>query len=127
MTVKCGDAVSISLNGTKYKVLKGTEPQVNKGGKVIEEDQEYGDGTSSPYLSNKVASISGLQIVVEEENSDAFEAAKSLGAMPVVLECVSKSYECTGYILGEVTISAPKRTTSEFTIKVPDGAGIRES
>lgn len=127
MTIKCSDAVSISLNGTKYKVLKGIEPQVNKGGKCIEDDQEYGDGTSSGLLSIKPASIAGLQIVIEEENNDAFEAAKGLESMPVVLECISKSYECTGYILGEVTVSATKRTSSEFTIKVSDGSSIRES
>ena len=47
--------------------------------------------------------------------------------MAVVLECLTRSYECTGYILGDVTISATKRTTSEFEIRVSDGGGVRES
>ena len=124
---KCGDAVALTLNGTRYKIVKGNEPQVNKGGKVIEESQDYGDGTSDAIFSNKPAGITGLQIVVDEENAEAFEKAKGMESMGVVLETVTKSYECTGYILGEVTISSTKRTTSEFEIKVSDGGGVRES
>ncbi|MBQ9149864.1 hypothetical protein IJX73_02925 [bacterium] len=127
MTVKLGDAVALTLNGTRYKVVKDVEPQINKGGKSASEAQEYGDGTADPYFVNSAGGITGLKVVVEEENADAFEKALGLNSMSVVLECVSKSYECTGFVVGDVTISATKRTTSEFDIKVSDGGGVRES
>lgn len=122
-----GDAVAVTLNGTRYKVVQGIEPQVNKGGLHASESQDYGDGTSEPYMQNQPAGITGLQVLVESENEEAFNNAKSLKSMGVVLECLSRSYECTGYILGDVTISSTKRTTSEFEIRVSDGGGVRES
>lgn len=122
-----GDAVAVTLNGTRYKVVQGIEPQVNKGGLHASESQDYGDGTSEPYMQNQPAGITGLQVLVETENEEAFNNAKSLKSMGVVLECLSRSYECTGYILGDVTISSTKRTTSEFEIRVSDGGGVRES
>lgn len=122
-----GDAVAVTLGGTRYKVVQGIEPQVNKGGLHASESQDYGDGTSEPYMQNQPAGITGLQVLVEPENEEAFNKAKSLKSMAVVLECLSRSYECTGYILGDVTISSTKRTTSEFEIRVSDGGGVRES
>lgn len=122
-----GDAVAVTLNGTRYKVVQGIEPQVNKGGLHASESQDYGDGTSEPYMQNQPAGITGLQVLVEPENEEAFNNAKSLKSMGVVLECLSRSYECTGYILGDVTISSTKRTTSEFEVRVSDGGGVRES
>lgn len=124
---RIGDAVAVTLNGTRYKMVQGIEPQVNKGGLHASESQDYGDGTSDPYMQYQPAGITGLQLVIDEENAESFESAKKLSSMGVVLECISKSYECTGYILGDVTISATKRTTSEFEIRVSDGGGVRES
>lgn len=123
---RCGDAVAITLNGTRYKVPKGLEFQINKGGKRNSEAQDYGDGTSDPYQVIDAAGMTGLQIIVDEENKEAFETTKGLSSIPVVVECVSKSYECTGYIVGDVTVSGTKCTTSEFEIKVSDGGGVRE-
>ena len=122
-----GDVEYITLNGTRFKVVQGIEPQVNKGGLHASESQDYGDGTSEPYMQKQPAGITGLQVLVEAENEEAFEHAKTLKSMPVVLQCLSRSYECSGYILGDVTISAPKRITSEFEIRVSDGGGVRES
>lgn len=124
---RIGDAVAITLNGTRFKVVQGIEPQVNKGGRHASEGQDYGDGTSDPYMVNSPAGITGLQVLVDEENKEAFDNAQSLSSMPVVLECIAKSYECTGYILGDPTISATKRISSEFEIRVSDGSGVRES
>jgi hypothetical protein len=122
-----GDAVALTLNGVRYKVVQGIEPQVNKGGKHASESQDYGDGSSEPYMQIQPAGITGLQVLVDKENEEAFQNAKGLDSMAVVLECLTRSYECTGYILGDVTISATKRTTSEFEIRVSDGGGVRES
>ena len=127
MTVKLGDAVTLTLKGTHYKIVKDVEPEITKGGKIASESQEYGDGTADPVLKIIPGSITGLKIVVEEENESKFAEAQGLDTMAVVLECVSKSYECNGFIVGDVKISATKRTTSEFDIIVSDGAGVRES
>ncbi len=124
---RCGDAVALMLNGVRYKIPKDTEPTVIKGGKHNSESQEYGDGTSDPVKSIAVSKITGLKITVDEENKDDFDNAKALDSMPVILECVSKSYECTGYIVGTPEVSATKRTTGDFEIHVGDGSGIRES
>ena len=118
-----GDAVALTLNGVRYKVVQGIEPQVNKGGKHASESQDYGDGSSEPYMQIQPAGITGLQVLVDKENEEAFQNAKAATKN----RHSGKSYECTGYILGDVTISATKRTTSEFEIRVSDGGGVRES
>lgn len=127
MATKIGDAVSITLNGTKFAIPKDTEPQVTKGGKKISEMQTYGDGTAEGYLSVVIAKITGLKCKISEENKAAFETACSASSIPIVLECVSKSFELTGCIVGEIEISATKSITNEFEVHCTDGGGIRES
>ena len=76
MTVKLGDAVALTLNGTRYKVVKDVEPQINKGGKSASEAQEYGDGTADPYFVNSAGGITGLKVVVEEEKLQTVKATR---------------------------------------------------
>ena len=127
MVTKIGDAVSLSLNGTKFAIPKDTEPVVTKGGKTITETQSYGDGTGDPYMSIVIPKIAGLKIKVSEENKEAFESARQNPSIPIVLECISKSFELTGCIVGEASVSATKSVTDEFEVHALDGGGIRES
>ena len=124
---KIGDAISITLNGTIFKIPKDVEPKINKGGETITETQGFGDGTADAYVSIVVPKISGLQVKISDDNREAFETARRTTDIPVVLQCVSKSYECTGCIVGEIDTSATKCLTDEFEIHVTDGSGIRES
>lgn len=124
---KIGDAVSLTLNGTKYAIPKDVEPIVTKGGKTISEVQGYGDGTADGYISIVIPKITGLKCKISDDNRDAFEEARKMPSIPIVLECVSKSYELTGCIVGEVGISATKSVTDEFEVNATDGGGIRES
>lgn len=126
MATPIGDAVSLSLNGAKFSIPKDTEPQVTKGGKTNSESQDYGDGTSDPYQTIVKGKITGLKIKVPPELQDAFDAALANPSMPIVLETVATSYELTGYIVGEVEVSATKRVTNEFEVHAADGAGVRE-
>ena len=124
---KAGDAVSITLNGTKFAIPKDVEPIVNKGGQRATESQTFGDGTSEGYFSVIAAGITGLKVKLKDSNRKAFEDACSLESMPIVYETVGSSYECTGYIVGDFGVSSTKKITDEFAIVVSDGAGIRES
>lgn len=124
---KIGDAVSLTINGTRFAIPKDTEPNVIKGGETITETQAYGDGTADSYVSNVLPRITGLRVKVSEANKDAFEAARKKPDIPIVLNCIAKSYELTGSIVGEIEISATKQMTSEFEVHCTDGAGIRES
>jgi len=126
MANKTGDAVSLTLNGTRFACAKDIEPLVDKGGRKITESQGYGDGTSDGYVGVVVPSISGLKVKVSEENRDAFEAALGNPAMPIVYETVGSTYELTGYIAGEVKVSTTKKLSDEFTVYATDGS-IRES
>lgn len=127
MTMKIGDAQSLSLNGTIYAIPKDAEPQVTKGGLTISESQEYGDGTADGYQTKTIGKISGLRVKVPEELTAAFDEALANPSMPIVLNTVAKSYELTGYIVGDVTISSTRRLSSEFEVHASDGAGVRES
>lgn len=127
MATKIGDAVALILNGTRFAIPKDTEPVVTKGGKTITEVQGYGDGTADGYLSIVVPKITGLKVKISEDNKDAFESARQSTSIPIVLECISKSFELTGCIVGEVGISATKSVTDEFEVDALDGGGIRES
>lgn len=124
---KVGDAISITLNGTIFKIPKDTEPKVNKGGETITDTQGFGDGTADAVVSIVTPKITGVKVKLSDDNRDAFETARRSTDIPVVLQCVSKSYECTGCIVGEVETSATKRVTEEFEIHVTDGSGIRET
>lgn len=124
---KIGDAVSLSLNGAKFAVPRDIEPIVIDGGLTITEMQTYGDGSADGYQSQVQSRITGLKCKVSDENLDAFNAAKKNPSMPIVLECVSGSYELTGCIVGEVGVSATRRLSDEFEVNVTDGAGIRKS
>ena len=127
MTMKIGDAQSLSLNGSIYAIPKDVEPQVIKGGITISESQEYGDGTADGYQTKSIGKITGLRVKVPEELVDAFKEALANPSMPIVLNTVAKSYELTGYIVGEVSISGTRRLSSEFEVHASDGAGVRES
>ena len=63
---KVGDAVSLTINGIKYKIPKDTEPNIIEGGDTITETQQFGDGTADAYVSRNIARITGLKIKVDE-------------------------------------------------------------
>lgn len=127
MVMKIGDAVSLSLNGTIFAIPKDVEPEVTKGGIYNSETQEYGDGTGDPYQKKAIGKITGLKVKVPPEQKDAFDAALANSSMPIVLNTLAKSFELSGHIVGEVTISATRGTSSEFEVHASDGAGVRES
>lgn len=124
---KQGDAVSLTINGTRFAIPKDVEPMVIKGGETISETQGFGDGTADAYTSIVIPKITGLRVKLDDSNRDAFEENRRKTDIPFVLQCVHKSYECTGCIVGEVEMSATRNLTGEFEINVTDGSGIRES
>ena len=125
---KCGDAISLTLNGTKFAIPKDTEPNVIDGGLKVTETQEYGDGTADSYMSKVIGKITGLKIKVPASLEDAWANACSTPDIPIILECVSRTYELTGSVIGgEVEVSTTKNLTNEFKVHCTDGAGIRKS
>ena len=125
---KCGDAISLTLNGVKFAIPKDTTPNVIKGGLKITDSQDYGDGTSDAVMSNVIAKITGLKVKISEDNKEAFETACRTPDIPVIYECVSKTYEMTGNIIaGETEIDTTKNITNDFEVRCSDGTGIRES
>ena len=124
---KVGDAVSLTINGTKFAIPKDTEPNVIEGGDTITETQQFGDGTADAYVSRNIARITGLRINVSDALDEAFKSVRSMTDVPIVLQCVSKSYELTGCMVGEVEVSATRRITNEFEVHCTDGSGIRKS
>ena len=125
---KCGDAISLTLNGTKFAIPKDTEPNVIDGGLKVTETQEYGDGTADSYMSKVIGKITGLKIKVPASLEDAWANACSTPDIPIILECVSRTYELTGSVIGgEIEVSTTKRLTNEFEVHCTDGAGIRKS
>ena len=124
---KNGDAVSITLNGSKFAIPKDTEPNVIKGGETITETQGFGDGTAEPYTSIEIPRITGLKCKISDDNREAFENARKASKIPIVYETLGKSYELTGCVVGAVEISTTKNVTGEFEVHATDGGGIRES
>lgn len=124
---RVGDAISITLNGTKFAIPKDTTPNVIKGGETITETQGFGDGTADACVSIVTPKITGVKCKVSEANKDAFETARKKTDIPIVLQCIAKSYECTGCMVGEIEIDTTKQITGEFEIHVTDGSGIRET
>ena len=124
---KVGDAVSLTINGTKFPIPKDTEPNVIEGGDTITETQQFGDGSADAYVSRNIARITGLRIKVSDAFDEAFKSVRSMTDVPIVLQCVSKSYELTGCMVGEVEVSATRRITNEFEVHCTDGSGIRKS
>lgn len=125
---KCGDPISLTLNGVYFAIPKDTEPNIIKGGKKITDTQDYCDGTSDSYISNVVAKITGLKVKLSDDNREAFENACATPDIPIIYETVFKTYEMTGSVVaGENEISTTKNITSEFECRCTDGAGIRES
>lgn len=124
---KVGDAISLTLNGTKFAIPKDTEPNVIEGGDTITETQQFGDGTADAYVSRNIARITGLRIKVDDKLDNAFKSVRSMTDIPIVLQCVSKSYELTGCMVGEVEVSATRRITNEFEVHCTDGSGIRKT
>lgn len=124
---KVGDAISLTINGTKFPIPKDTEPNIIEGGDTITETQQFGDGTADAYVSRNIARITGLRIKVGDALDDVFKSVRSMTDIPFVLQCVSKSYELTGCMVGEVEVSATRRITNEFEVHCTDGSGIRKS
>ncbi len=125
---KCGDAVSLTLNGTKFAIPKDTEPVVIDGGLKITETQEYGDGTGDSYMSYVLPKITGLRVKVPASLEDAWQNACSTPDIPIILETISRTYELTGSIIGgEAEISTTRNMTNEFEVHCTDGTGIRKS
>ena len=124
---KVGDAVSLTINGVKFKIPKDTEPNIIEGGDTITETQQFGDGTADAYISRNIARITGLKIKVDETLEKSFKSVKAMTDIPFVLQCVSKSYELTGCMVGETEISATRGVTNEFEVHCTDGSGIRKS
>ena len=124
---KVGDAISLTINGTKFAIPKDTEPNVIEGGETITDTQQFGDGTADAYVSKNIARITGLRIKVSDALDEAFKSVRSMTDVPIVLQCVSKSYELTGCMVGEVEVSATRRITNEFEVHCTDGSGIRKS
>lgn len=124
---RIGDAVSLTINGTKYAIPKDTEPNVIVGGETITETQQFGDGTADAYVAMNIARITGLRVKVSDDNRQTFLDSKTKTDIPIVLQCVAKSYELTGCLVGEIEISATKSITNEFEVHCTDGSGIRVS
>lgn len=125
---KCGDAISLTLNGTKFAIPKDTEPNIIEGGLKVTDTQEFGDGTADSYMSKISGKITGLKIKVPASLEDAWANACATPDIPIILECVSRTYELTGSVIGgEVEISSTKNLTNEFEVRCTDGAGIRKS
>lgn len=123
---RVGDAISLTINGIRYAVPKDTEPNVIEGGETITETQQYGDGTADAYVSINIPRITGLRVKVGESLEESFNQARGMTDIPFTLQCVSKSYELTGCIVGEVEVSATRRITNEFEVHCTDGTGIRK-
>ena len=124
---KQGDAISLTLNGTRFPIPKDTEPNVIEGGDVITETQQFGDGTADAYVSRNIAKITGLKVKVPDALDETFKSICSMTDIPIVLQCVAKSYELTGCMVGEIEVSATKRISNEFEVHCTDGTGIRKS
>ena len=124
---RIGDAISLTIDGTKFSIPKDTEPMKYDGGETISESQTYGDGTSDAYVSIEAAKITGIKVKVNDDNIDDFKDKKAQTNIPFVLQTVSKTYEITGHIVGNPGISTTKSVTEEFEIHCSDGTGIRES
>ena len=106
---RCGDAVSLTLNGTKFAIPKDTEP---------------GDS----YMSYVLPKITGLRVKVPASLEDAWQNACSTPDIPIILETISRTYELTGSIIGgEAEISTTRNMTNEFEVHCTDGTGIRKS
>lgn len=124
---RIGDAISLTINGTKFAIPKDTEPQIIEGGDTITETQQFGDGTADAYVSRNIAKITGLRIKVSDALDSVFKNVRSMTDIPFVLQCVAKSYELTGCMVGDVEVSATRRVTNEFEVHCTDGSGIRKS
>ena len=84
---------------------------------------EYGE----ERFSRNIARITGLKIKVDETLEKSFKSVKAMTDIPFVLQCVSRSYEVTGCMVGETEISATRGVTNEFEVHCTDGSGIRKS
>jgi len=125
---KVGEAVSLTLNGTKFAIPKDTTPNIIEGGQKASDTQDFGDGSSDTYFTNVPAKITGLKVKVPPALDDAWKAACSTADIPIILECISRTYEMTGSVIGaETEIDATKLITNEFECRCTDGAGIRKS
>lgn len=124
---KVGDAISLTINGTKFSIPKDTTPVVFDGGETVTETQGYGDGTADAIVSIAIPKITGLKIKINDSNADIFTENRKKTDIPFVLQTVSKTYELTGCIVGEFGVDSTKGMTEEFEIHVTDGTGIRKS
>ena len=97
---KVGDAISLTVNGTKYAIPKDTEITIE---------------------------FMGLKVKLSDSNRNTFNEARAKTDLPIVLQCVTKSYEMTGCIVGNKESTANRQITSDFECRCTDGSGIRES
>lgn len=121
---KRGDLISISLDGTKFTAPKETEVEIIRGGEMITDAQDYADGTSDSIVTMVIPKITGCKVKVDDE--DLFYKKIKTPDIPIIVECVGKSYELTGSVIGEVTVNN-KNISSDFELRATDGNGIRQS
>jgi hypothetical protein len=121
---KRGDLISISLDGTKFTAPKETEVEIIRGGEMITDTQDYADGTSDSIVTMVIPKITGCKVKVDDE--DLFYKKIKTPDIPIIVECVGKSYELTGSVVGEVTVNN-KNISSDFELRATDGNGIRQS
>lgn len=125
--MKIGDAISITFDGTKFPIPKGTEIEMQGGGETITETQGYGDGTADSYVSIETPKLKGVKVKVSTDNEEKFEQVRKTPDIPITLQCVAMSVECTGSIVGEITVSTNKLVTNDFEVHVTDGTGFRKT
>ncbi len=125
--MRLGDAISLTIDGTKFAIPKDTEPMISEGGEVITETQTYGDGSADGYVSIELAKITGLKVKLNDLNRDIFKEKRGKTDIPFVLQCVTGTFEITGCIVGDTGYSATKAVTDEFEVHCTDGTGIRRS
>ena len=85
------------------------------------------NGTSDAVVSINPAKFMGLKVKLSDSNRNTFNEARAKTDLPIVLQCVTKSYEMTGCIVGNKESTANRQITSDFECRCTDGSGIRES
>lgn len=121
---KRGPFVAVTINGRKYVAPKDAECEITFGGTLITDTQHYADGTSDSVVTSVEPTVKGLKVKVDDEAE--FYKIIAEPDNPVIIECVCKSYELVGSVVGDVTVNN-KGLTSEFEIRATDGNGIRQS
>lgn len=124
---RVSDPVALIVNGTRYAIPKETEITVDFGGETITDTQEFGDGTADAVVSMNIAKFMGVKVKVSDSNRETFNADRAKSDIPIVLQCVTKSYEMTGCVVGSKEMTANRELSGEFECRCTDGSGIRVS